>query len=63
MDYINVIKQRIEAGAYNPNSNDVAASLLKKVTEYQQRIRALEKKTKAQDRHQAKIHEALKLAV
>lgn len=61
--YIEKIKQRIALGVYNPNANDVAACLLKKVTDYQKRIRRLEEKTKAQDRHQLAIHHALKVAV
>jgi phage shock protein A len=60
MDYVKMIQERIRAGEYRVNSEDLAESLADKILRYRDRIRAKESEVKAADRHQKRISEAIK---
>ena len=59
MDYIKLIQERIKAGQYRVNSEDLAESLADKILRYRDRIREREEEVKAFDRHQKRIADAL----
>ena len=60
MDYIKMIQERIKAGEYRVNSEDLAESLADKILRYRDRIREREEEVKAFDRHQKRIADAIK---
>lgn len=60
MDYVKMIQERIRAGEYRVNSEDLAESLADKILRYRDRIREREEEVKAFDRHQKRISEAIK---